>query len=364
MADTAENRIVVRRIREGEKAEVQRVMRRAFAVSAWLFFSWSEGVLVAEVDGRIVGGAVLQVLTPDKRRKVGFFSWIFTDPEARGLGAGQALVEAGLAFFEGQGCTEIAACIEGYNSSSFKLFSTRGLAILSPGEQLRRYGRSIVPLWLRAFHFMDVGHFWWASPGPERPDSPVLQWVGTLLVNALLLWLGSWRQRALDLAELWIVPVALLVLFGLRTLAMWAAARAHGLAVRFRAWESSVPLVAAIALVFGGYLPFPGSLYPKGDHWRYRELLPKLGPMALAGSLAVLVLTGGSWAALRWDLAPALAPVLLPLYQLGRLLGLLDTVAAAFPLTSFNGRRLWDWHRPVWGIVSIAAVALFLMPAG
>ncbi len=63
--------VVVRAIQEGEKAEVQRIMRRAFAISAWLFFSWSKDVLVAEVDGRIVGGAVLQILTPDKRRKVG-----------------------------------------------------------------------------------------------------------------------------------------------------------------------------------------------------------------------------------------------------------------------------------------------------
>lgn len=353
--------VIIRPIRDGEKAEAQRVMRRAFSPPTWIFFSWSKDVLVAEHAGRIVGGVLLKVFSVSKGRKVGFVSWLFTDPETRGLGMGQALVEGALEFFAAQGCDEVSACVEGYNTSSSKLFSARGFSVLSLGEQLRRYGLGIVPYWLHSFHFMDVGHFLWVQPGAERPDSPARQWLGTWIINVLLLWLAIWRQSAFDLSNLWTIPAAVFALFGLRTLTMAAAARAQGLAVRFRAWESSTPLVLALALLFGGYFPFTGSLYPVGDRWRYRELLPKIGPMALAGTLASLVLAWGSWALLRWNLTPGLTPLLQPLQQLSRMLALLETVIAFFPLISFNGRRIWDWNRVVWALLSAAAVALLFV---
>lgn len=353
--------IIIRPIREGEKVETQRVMRRAFSPLTWLFFSWSKDVLVAEHAGHIVGGAVLKIFNA-ANRKVGFVSWLFTDPDSRGLGVGQELIEGALAFFDAQGCTEFSACVEGYNTSSSKIFATRGFTILSPGEQLGRYGLGIIPYWWHSFHFIDVGHFLWVRPAQEQPDSPILQWLGTWLVNALLLLVAAWRMGTLSVNDLWTIPTAMLVLFSFRSLAMWGAAKAQGFAVRFRAWESSVTLVAILALLFGGFLPFPGSFYPVGNQWRYRDLLPKIGPMALAGSLATLVLAWGSWAALRWNLVPGFDPILLSLQQLSREMAILDTIVAFFPMISFNGRRLWDWNRVVWALVSLAAVALVFLP--
>jgi GNAT superfamily N-acetyltransferase len=356
-----QSEILIRPIRDGEKAAAQQVMRRAFSLTARPFFTWSDDVLVAVHADRIVGGVVLEHFKVAKDLKIGFVSWIFTDPDVRGLGAGQGLIEAALAFFEVEGCDEVSACVEGYNTSSAKLFATRGFSILSPGAQLRRYGLGIIPHWWHAFHFMDVGHFLWVKPGAARPDSPALQWLGTWVANTLLLWLAVGRQRAWDAVDLWTIPAALLLLLGLRTLVMWAAARAQGLAVRFRAWESSVPLVAAIALAFGGFFPFPGSLYPVAARYRYRELLNRLGPMALAGSLAVLALAVISGAALRWGWASGLISLWQPLFQIGRILALLDTVVAFFPLASYNGRRLWDWNRGVWAALSLIALALLFM---
>ncbi len=318
-------------------------------------------MLVAEYEGHIVGGAVLKTFALPKGRKVGFVYWLFTDPEARGLGAGQRLIEAALDFFAAQGCDEISACVEGYNTSSSKVFSTRGFGILSMGEQWKRYGLGIIPYWWHSFHFMDVGHFLWAKPGPERPDNPVLQWWGTWIINVLLIWLAAWRQGSLESADLWTIPVVLLVLLGLRSLLMMAAAKAQRLAVRFRAWESSATLVGAIAVLFGGYFPFPGSFYPVGDRWSYRDLSPQIGPVALAGTLASLVMAWGSWALLRLDLTLDLAPLLLPLLQIGRMLAVLETVVAFFPLISFNGRRIWDWNRVVWVLVTLASVALVVV---
>ncbi len=31
------------------------------------------------------------------------------------------------------------------------------------------------------------------------------------------------------------------------------------------------------------------------------------------------------------------------------------------PFASFSGRRVWDWNRPMWGVLAVATVALFLV---
>lgn len=367
-SEAVDGDIGVRSMREGEEAAVRRVMRRAFPPPAWLIFSLSQDVLVAERAGRIVGGVVLDLFSIRNGLQVGFVSWIFTDPDVQGLGAGQALTEAALEVFTARGVDEISACVEGYNTSSSKLFSTRGFSILSLGEQLRRYGWGIFRYWWHAWHFVDVGHFLWARPGEVRLDSPWLQWWGTWLANVGMVWLAFARRQAFqafDVELLWVAPLALLTLFGLRTLAMWAAAKAQGLEVRYRAWESSAPLALGIAAVFGGLFLFPGSFYPPGDRWTYRDVLPKLGLMALAGSLATLMCGWGAWAAFYLGIvSPALASPLASLANLGAYLGLFDTLIAFFPFVSFNGRRLWDWNRLAWAALSLVAVALWFAPSG
>ena len=42
-------------------------------------------------------------------------------------------------------------------------------------------------------------------------------------------------------------------------------------------------------------------------------------------------------------------------------LSLFDTIFAVFPFNGFNGRRLWDWHRPLWLLLSLAAAAILFV---
>jgi GNAT superfamily N-acetyltransferase len=92
--------------------------------------------------------------------------WLMTDLEARGLGVGRRLVEAALRYFDGQGCGEVLAGVEGYNISSANVFAACGFTILSLGEQLRRYGLlGTFLLWHRTSHLGDVGHFLWGALG-------------------------------------------------------------------------------------------------------------------------------------------------------------------------------------------------------
>lgn len=279
---------------------------------------------------------------------------------------GQRLVEAGIDFFERQGCDEILASVEGFNTSSSKLFATRGFRILSPGAQFRRYGLATFAVWAKIFHYLDVGHFLWARPAPQESDSPALQWWGTIAANSLIGLLMLWRLggfRAISPSMWLVLPLILIVLFGLRYLGMWLVARRQGLTIRFRAWESGFPLSTAIALAFvGAMYPVPGGVYPTTNQWWNRDLLPKLGWTALAGTLPVLLIVWGVWTMFQLDvLPPYLKAWLNVMLLVGRPLVLFDIAMPFFPFVSFNGRRLWDWNKTVWTVLTTAAVAVSLV---
>ncbi|MBE0447374.1 MAG: GNAT family N-acetyltransferase [Actinobacteria bacterium] len=353
-------------MQEEEKPGVHAIMRRSFPLIARLFFTWTPNVLVAERDGQLLGATMLKLFPLPGGQKGGLVSGIFTDPSARGQGAGQKLTEAALKFFDEQGCDEVIAAVEGYNTSSSKLFATRGFSILSPGEQFRRYGLKTFIVWARIFHYLDIGHFVWARPGAKRPGSSALQLWGTILTNIAIALLALWQWHGAGFfsdvpISFLAVPLVVTLFLGTRTLGMALAARSQGLAVRYRAWESGFVLSIAIALL-GGYFPMPGGVYPASDKWRYRDLLPKLAIMALAGILPVLTLTWIVWALRQFGiLPPGITPWIDIAIMIGLPLALFDTVLPFFPFVSFNGRRLWDWNRAVWAVLAVVVVLLWIL---
>lgn len=357
--------INIRPMRTDEKQEVDSLMRQSFPLLQQWFFSWTPNVLVAEQNGQLLGAAVLDLFSLPQNRKGGLISWVFTAPEARGLGLGQQLSEAALEFFKEQGCDEVIASIEGYNTSSSKIFASRGFSIMSPGEQFRRYGLGVFGLWAKISHFFEIGHFLWVRPAAERQNSPVWQWWGNVLVNALIAWLAVWRGSgfsSIDPIAFIALPLMVILFFGVRHLAMWLTAKLQGLEVRYRVWESGFSLSIALALFIGNLFPMPGGVYPTSNEWRYRDLLPKLGVMALAGVLPTLILVWAIWALLEFGTVSSDVAMWLDFaLQVGKPLILFDIALAFFPFVSFNGRRLWDWNRGLWAILAMAAVVVFFL---
>lgn len=352
-------------MQEDEKDQVYTLMCKSFAPTFRLFFSWTPDVLIAKNENQILGAVFLKLFDLPRQRKGGLFSLLFSAPEARGLGVGQQLAEAGIAFFKQQNCDEIFANVEGYNPSSAKLFATRGFGIVSPSEQFRRYGADIFKVWWKTFHFIDIGHFMWVHPAPKQADNPALQYWGTIVLSSLIGLLLLWRQAisgtVIQPTTWFVLPLAIGGLFGLRYLGMWLAAKAQGLQTRFRAWESGFPLSIVFALL-GGVYPSPGNIYPTENNWRYRDLLSQLGPIALAGTLPVLLVVWGVWGILQTDIVPYQVGVgLNAILYVGKQLALFDIALPIFPFTGFNGRRLWDWHKAVWVLLAIAtAVIVFI----
>jgi ribosomal protein S18 acetylase RimI-like enzyme len=363
--------ISVRHMGADDEEAVRALAGRAFSQLESLSFPRSPDALIAERGGELLGSVVLKTfglpgIGQDGDRRGGVMLWLMVDPGARGLGVGGRLVDAALRSFEERGCQEVFACVEGYNSSSANLFAARGFTMLSLGEQLRRYGLlGTLLLWLRTSRLGgDVGHFLWARPGQLKPDDPALQWWIGVFASTLVLLLAGWRGSWLGGFGPTTILGALVIvvaLCGLREGAMRLAARLQGLEVRHRAWESAFPLSIAIALALGMFLPVLGSIYPRQRTWRYRDLLPKLGPMAFAGASAVLIFAWAAWALAQFGGPLSEGAVWLrAAHTAGLMLAAFDVLLPFSLFTSFDGRRVWDWNRPAWGSLAAAVLGLFL----
>jgi GNAT superfamily N-acetyltransferase len=353
-------------MRARERQAVKTLAGRAFPPLGGAFFPSSPNALVAEQEGKLVGAVVLRNFWLPGGRKCGVMFWLMTDPAARGVGVGRRLVGDAIRYFEDQGCKEVFAGVEGYNTGSANIFAAHGFTILSFGGQLRRYGLlGNFLLWLMTSHLGDMGHFLWARPGTVRSDSAVLQWWVGALVSTLAFLLAGWRGGwigGFDPATVLGAVVIVVALYGLREGAMRLAAHLQGLPVRYRAWESAHPLSLGTALALGIFWPVPGSVYPRQRAWRYRTLLPKLGPVAFAGASAVLIFAWAAWGLGRVSgLPPEVAAWLRAAHAAGLTLATVEVLLPFFPFASFNGRRIWDWKRAAWGMLAVAVAGLFVV---
>jgi GNAT superfamily N-acetyltransferase len=366
--------LTIREMRDDEKPMVKRVMRRSFNPIGWLFFSFGEKNFVAEADDRIIGAVCLSLFRMPGGRTGGLVKWIFTDPDSRGLGAAQQLVDRAVGWFGEHEAVQFA-CVEGYNTSSSKLFVTRGFRRIPPGEQFRRWGLGTFRIWWNTFHLFDIGHFLWMRPAtdsnaaaggaPESRERPAAAWIANVVVNTLIGYAVLLRWGgfpALNGHALWHVPAILLGLFAIRSTAMVMTARARPLPVEYRIWETGLGVSFVVALVFGGVFPVPGSYYPRRELYRYGDEIDTLGPMSLAGGLSVLVVGWGVWTLSSLvTLGSAAAGFVSIALLFVRFLLVFEFLLPVFPFASFNGRRVLDWNGCLWLVSAVAAVALIVV---
>ena len=376
--DRTAHDVHVRPLADGEGRVLATVMRRSFGGLAALLFSTGKAAFVAELDGRMVGGVTLGAFDIDAGRRGGVVKWVFTLPEARGLGVASLLLDRAMAWFEEQGVADAFACIEGLNAGSSNRFAERGFEPLGFAEQVRRYGARLARVWWHANHIADVGHVLWArrtdvAPAPAAtatlPAAPraateavsigLAAFAGTLLVHALFgAVMLARRGSDLDLASLAQVALAVGAVIGVRTAAMALTGGALGLRLRYRAWETGMTLTGAIALLFGGLFIAPGGLYPRARTWSPREFGPRLARVSIAGVVAVLAL---GWAAQLLSEWSAVAGAAAPVLFYARLMLFFDVLLPFFPMTAFAGRRVWEASRAAWAALAVGTVALWVV---
>ena len=361
--------IIIRQMQPGEEKSILGIMRRAFPFFIQLTFSSAmirsaKQVLVVCVDGDIKGGTLLKTFDLPGDVKGGVVDWIFTDPSGRGLGLGARLMDASFDWFDQVGCDQIFAIVEGFNTNSSNLFARRGLSILTFKEQFQRFGfPGILKVWLKTFHIFDLGHFLWGKPPQANADSPSVQLASALLLNMIIAFLVVFRASIADpdWGTLTILPLWVLILLGLRNSLMLLVAKIQALPLRYRLWETGFVISFILMLIGGVFAPIPGSYYSKEKVWNYNRIKPQLGKIALAGSLPALLISLTLFFLGRFlPLSSILENVLATGFRAAFVIAVVDTLIPFFPFVSFNGRRLWDWNRWIWGLMAGVIMALWI----
>jgi GNAT superfamily N-acetyltransferase len=352
-------------MKKEEKKQVRKLVWRCFPVTEAWPFRFTPHVLIVEHKKKVVGAVVLRLFNLPKKKKGGFVEYIMTDSEVRGMGFGQQLVESSIEYFEKQGVDEMMTQIKGDNTSSSKSFSMRGFTVLSPGQQARRYGFGIIPLWLSTMHILAKGQFLWVRTKIEKNDKPWLQLIGSYFANIALFMLLPLRPDTgvkFNLETFLGITLILAYFFGIRYLSMKLTSKILKLNLRFRPIEDWFGMSLILGLGAGLWIPIPGNLYPKEDTWTYREIEKKLGLMAFIGSFMILLSTWLLYILPFFAVIPSEFSLWYNygLYT-GAILSFVDVVFAFFPLEVYNGKRIFHLNKIIWLITAGFALAIFII---
>lgn len=354
--------ILIRKMKPDERKAVKKVMKKAFPFLMRFFVYFTKNVVIAEINGLIVGGAILKTFLIDKDRKGGVVCFIFTSPEAKGKGIGQKLTEFGLKFLKDSGCSDIFALVEGDNTSSSKLFSNRGFNLINPVEQIRVYGLKIFHVWINTYHIFDVGHLMWLQREEKIKRKCSYQLLSTLILHTGLFIIMHLRSgSSITYGTTVTIFATFTMLFGLRILSMLIVAKIQKVEVEFRMWESGIVLNFLITVIFGGFVPSPGSLYPKEKNWSYREHSRNLGIMALTSSIILVSILLLLKSFLLLNTLPDFQSYINTAYIITTGIVILDVSLPLFPLSSYNGRRVWNMSRFAWVVLVVPVILQFFI---
>ncbi|MFA6845606.1 MAG: GNAT family N-acetyltransferase [Sphaerochaetaceae bacterium] len=274
-------------IQDQEKAQTFALMENCFSSSyRRIFFLHPETTLVAKSEDMVIGGMNMDVYTLRNGLKIGYLGWLYTDERYRGQGVASSLLENSLRFLKEKGCSDVIACVEGDNSSSFKELAHNGFSIMSLGEQLFRFGIGIGKVNRHASRFFDMGYFLWhLQLGTEKAeqDNDQSSFFTTILINTLL-WipcLKGWNlmhylfpRLVEDASHDWVSAKSALLLFlipalalSIRTFSMKLSAKIQNTKVQFLGWDTAWLLAVIFPFVTGFPFPVPGNIYIKGYHW-------------------------------------------------------------------------------------------------
>lgn len=353
-------------MQDNDRPRVREIVRRAFPVLVRSSFGFGSHTLVYEEAERVCGGIVLKMFPLPSGRTGGLVSWIFVDPASHGQGIGTQLLDEGLALLEANGCTHLFANIAGDNTASSRLFASRGFRELSAGALFDTYGLGALGIIGKTQHLFDTGYALWRRPPQPRPQRPSLQLLSTFVLHipvALLYLMRSVRLSGLEPVMVYRLSAVIGGLILLRLAATWGAARIAGVNLRYRMWESGIPLGMLVSAGFGVIFPVPGSLYPREPDWSFRAYSRVLALASVAGILAVAAAGGIAAFGMQMVEAPAAVGWLVWVRRASVALLVVDGVLPIYPFDAYAANRVRQYSTPAWVILAAFSISAALLIA-
>ncbi|ERP30675.1 GNAT family N-acetyltransferase [Chitinivibrio alkaliphilus] len=321
---------------------------------------------MAEAGEQVAGVCLIRVVSLPGKKRVGYVSWLMSDPAFRGQGVAQRLVDTATNYLESLGCHEICTMVEGYNTASSNRFFRVGYRRLSGSDLLRAWGviHTLV-LWWKTHFFFAPGHFFWVK-GCVPKEAGRYGAVHTIFFHGLLCTaIALFRGEMFGMSPpehgfAWFFPatVAATLLFSLRHGVLRYVGGLKRSECVYRPWSGGVGITIITALL-GYVFPLPGGLYPRLQEWSTAHYTARFGRAAMVYTMlltALLWLSSFSMVSFPTVFLQQTAGFFL---FMGIPLLLFDTVFACAPFAGFTARRLYDWHRGIWGVCALCGLATF-----
>lgn len=256
--------LVVREMKDNERQTVKKVGKRAFQFFETLFVTAPKRAMVAECDGKIIGGIVYQYICAGDK-KTAYVAEAFVDPAYHGLGVGKKLYAETFRYLWDQGCDALTALVKDDNVASWKLFTDNGFKRVGLPEGARQLGvMGMIRQYFSIPLFVAVGmDFYMAVKGRDAREKrgSVPQAAAFLLANLLLvfpLWIRLFHEMPDRLLDFGIAYITVLAAF---ILPRYIAGLLNRGSCRFRLNNGGGFLTMLLSL-FEGVLPMNANWYP------------------------------------------------------------------------------------------------------
>lgn len=343
--------IIIREMDPSEAQEVRKLGRRAFEGLESLWVSKPEKALVAIKDGKIVGAILYNFMT-SKGKKIGYMDYGFVDPNYHKEGIGRILYKESMEYLWRQGCVVLTAVVKDDNVGSWASLLKNDFVRVAISDLVREFGfAGALQHYFRTPLCIAPGMEYYVALKDEKCASSKgenrKEIASYLLINLLmfLIILMVNPQNTLDFLT------AYMIYFVGSIGASYVGTLFSKRGWKFRLNNGGLLMCALINLI--GIYPMIGNWYP--EHYeKTKDFRRDMGITALCGWIFVLALTA--------------IPVFFATehiifgytYRLG-LVFLIYRIFAIYPFESFGGKRLYEWNKGIYLVMSALSVAVLVV---
>ena len=341
-----------RSMNPGEGPELKKLAQKSFGLieGLFLFAMRPKKAIVAVVGEKMVGGFVYQIETAGDK-KIGFASFLFTDPAFQGQGIGKRLIEEGIRRLWEEGCDVLVTFVRDDNVASWGAFERNGFVLASLSKLARLVGwPGVAKLCVKTTYWLSIGHDFYVTLRDEKStefyrykkEGSAGQIAAYVFINILFSLPIAFASGNMIYA----IASAAFVFWGI-VLMGYVGTMFSKRKWNFRFTGGGMPVYFAINLAIRGIFPLIGNWYPS----RY-ENTPEFRRDMAINAIVVWVFLLGLMATGRIVGAPLQVVSEIASFLL---------IFRCLPIPAFESSgfgRVFKWNRIVLGLLIAASIAL------
>lgn len=347
--------LVIRKMQPEEAGAVRSLGRRAFSSFESLFISKPKEALVAVIDEKLVGAALLKVIPEKGGKSVGYIDFAFVHPSYHHQGIGKRLYQEAIEYLWQRGCTHITALVKDDHVGSWGLFVKNGFERVGPMEALANLGgrgflNQMLHTSLLWAYGMDLYLAARSGNIQKRESNSFQEIMAYLATNGILVFLMALLQGKYSP---WMLTGAWLGILSLGIGASYIMTRFEQRQWNFRLLWGGFSINLLVLLIGGGICPMVGNWYPE-KYEATGAFRKSMGINAIASWLSILLVAYFSYFLGTDQLFFKV------LYQFSGSL-LFYRIIAFYPLEALGGGRVYRWHRGIYALMVLASGLILWM---